>query len=101
LLDKRAADIRRNAIGQPDQLLSTKETAVFLGVSAQWLEIRRGQSGGPPFQRLGPGCIRYRLSSLIKWLEQREYLSTAHYEEMARSRWNKKNQKNKPVAGGK
>jgi hypothetical protein len=100
LLDKRAGEIRAKGVGQPEQLLSTRETAVFLGISEQWLEIRRGQiDGGPPFVKLGPGCIRYRLSTLLDWLKGREYASTAHYEKLARSRWSRRSSKSTiPVA---
>jgi predicted DNA-binding transcriptional regulator AlpA len=54
-----------------DDLLSTRETAAWLGVSDQWLEIGRGKKYGPPYQKLGPRLIRYLRGDVKRWLKQR------------------------------
>jgi len=67
------------AAGAPDDLLSTKELAGWLGYSVQWLEIKRHKGdGGPSFVRPG-GRVRYRRSDVIEWLESRRYACTSEY----------------------
>lgn len=53
--------IGHKAVGE--QLLTTEELAVFLGVSSQILKINRMTESGIPFIRLGRS-IRYRLSDV-------------------------------------
>ena len=49
-LDRRAlALIEAANAGTDDELLDTPQTAVWLGVSPQWLEIGRSRRWGPPF----------------------------------------------------
>ena len=60
--------------------LTTRELALSLGTSKTWLEIRRGRGGGPPFVRLGPGIVRYRLADVLAWLDTLLHSSTAEYE---------------------
>ena len=79
-LDRRAADIaEKGREGDPDDLLTTKEEADWLGVSPQWLEIGRSKGYGPPFVRVGPRHIRYRRGWTIQWLEERLHRCTAEY----------------------
>lgn len=62
-----------------DPLLTTAEAAAYLGLAAATLEswrCRPPRDGAPPFCRLGR-AIRYRQSSLDKWLASQEFLSTA------------------------
>jgi predicted DNA-binding transcriptional regulator AlpA len=67
----------------PDDLLTTKEIANWLGRSVEWLEIGRSKNYkyGPKFVRLGPKTIRYRRSDVVEWLESRLYESTAEYDQ--------------------
>ena len=58
-LDRRA-DAIADALGDNDDLLSTRAVAELLGVSTQWLEIGRGKNYGPSFVRISPRMIRYR-----------------------------------------
>ncbi len=54
-LDRRAAEIAdKGRQGDPDELLTTEETAAWLGVSRQWLEIGRSKKYGPAYVRVGP-----------------------------------------------
>ena len=79
-LDRRAPElIEKGRDGDPDELLTTKEMAAWLGVSEQWLEIGRSKRYGPPFIRMGPRMIRYRRGTGIHWLEERTHRSTAEY----------------------
>jgi predicted DNA-binding transcriptional regulator AlpA len=78
-IDKRASAIATAATGSDDDLLSTLQMATWLGVSHQWLEIRRHRGDGPPFERLGPRCVRYRRDKVKAWLDERTYKSTSEY----------------------
>jgi hypothetical protein len=79
-LDKRAA-VLAAVPGSDDELLNTMQTAVWLGVSIQWLEIGRSKNYayGPPFERLGPHTIRYRRDAVRKWLDSRTFNCTSEY----------------------
>ncbi len=79
-LDRRAAEIaEKGRQGDPDELLTTKEMAAWLGVSTQWLEIGRAKGYGPPFVRVGPRHIRYGRGTGIRWLMDRTHRCTAEY----------------------
>jgi predicted DNA-binding transcriptional regulator AlpA len=75
-LDRRANQLLASAAADPaaanEDLLTTQRAADILGVSPQWLEVRRREKGaGPPWVRLGPRCIRYPYGDLIKWIKSR------------------------------
>ncbi|MBK7362182.1 MAG: DNA-binding protein [Micavibrio sp.] len=53
--------------------------AKLLGVSTQWLEIGRVHGYGPPFIKLTPRMVRYRIGDVKKWLADRVYHSTSEY----------------------
>jgi len=78
-LDKRAARLLAAGAGDDDELLNTRATADWLGVSTQWLEIGRCKSYGPPFIRLSPHAIGYRRGDVRLWLKARTYTSTKDY----------------------
>jgi predicted DNA-binding transcriptional regulator AlpA len=78
-LDRRADGIVAVNVGAEDELLSTRQTADWLGVSTQWLEIGRGKNYGPKFMRVSSRVIRYRRGDVIKWLNTRSHASTAEY----------------------
>jgi len=74
VLDRRAQLIAGAAIGSdPDAMLDTCQVADWLCVSVQWLEISRSKNSkyGPPFKRLSPKTIRYRVGDVLAWLETR------------------------------
>jgi hypothetical protein len=52
--------------------MTTRETAQWLNVSTQFLEIGRIQNYGPPATVLAPKVIRYRKNTTLKWLIERE-----------------------------
>jgi len=86
-LDRRAADIAaKGAASNHDDLLSTIETAAWLGISQQFLEIGRCKGYGPRFVRLSPRRVRYLRSSVLAWLEEREHASTDEFDTGAAGR---------------
>lgn len=65
-----------------DDLLTTKEASVILGVRPNTLEIWRHQGRGPTYIRLGDGpCapVRYLRSLLTEFCERRRFNSTSAY----------------------
>lgn len=63
-----------------DGPLTTSQCAMFLGVSVQWLEAARLKGIGPPFVKMGRS-VRYRVSSVLQWLIENEFQSTAEYSQ--------------------
>jgi hypothetical protein len=80
-LDSRAGQLAADLIGDDDELLSTPQTAMLLGVSVPFLEIGRSAGYGPPYCRVTPRLVRYRRGDLRQWLRQRTFTSTAQYRE--------------------
>lgn len=61
----------------PERFLTTEQAADLFGLSTRALEARRARGDGPPFVRLSQTCVRYRLSDLEKYAEERTFRSTA------------------------
>jgi hypothetical protein len=55
-----------------DTLMTTQETARWLNVSTQFLEIGRSQGYGPPATVLSPKVVRYKKNTVLRWLIERE-----------------------------
>lgn len=57
-----------------EQPLTVKEAAAFLKTKPQTMDKWRLTKSGPPFSRIGNGRgkILYRMSVLVKWLEENE-----------------------------
>jgi predicted DNA-binding transcriptional regulator AlpA len=86
-LDRRALAIIEEANrGSDDELLSTPQVAVLLGVSPEWLEIGRGKGWGPPYLRLSPRRLRYSRGAVRAWLQERAYRHTGQYADPAKPR---------------
>jgi len=62
-----------------NQLLTTKEAARILGVSAAFLERDRWAGAKIPFIRIGSRAVRYEHSALNAYIEQqrRHFMSGA------------------------
>jgi hypothetical protein len=58
-----------------DDLLTTSQLALWLGVTVVWLESCRRNGWGPPYLQVTPHLIRYRRDEVRAWLKQREKLS--------------------------
>jgi hypothetical protein len=78
-LDRRADKLIDAGAGDPDELLTTKQTAEWLDVSEQWLEIGRHKGYGPPYVRIAPRIVRYTRGDIRKYLTERTHQSTAEY----------------------
>jgi hypothetical protein len=79
-LDRRAEALIEIAnAGTDDELQNTPRTAAWLGVSPEWLEIGRSRGWGPPFVRLSPRRVRYRVGDVKRWLAERSHRCTAEY----------------------
>ena len=58
-----------------NSLITDKQAALYLSISENWLrqarmDRYREQALGPPFIRIGR-AVRYRISDLDEWLENR------------------------------
>ncbi|MFT7294892.1 MAG: excisionase family DNA binding protein [Pseudohongiellaceae bacterium] len=62
------------------KLLTTKEAANHLGVSAAYLERDRWAGARVPFVRLGKRAIRYRQEDLDNFVTSRIHHSTSSYQ---------------------
>ncbi|MCP3963421.1 MAG: helix-turn-helix domain-containing protein [bacterium] len=60
-----------------DPLLTTEETAAYVGATPRTLEAWRVRGGGPPFVKVSRRMVRYRLSDLAAWVEERLQTSTS------------------------
>ncbi|HCS28657.1 MAG TPA: DNA-binding protein [Spongiibacteraceae bacterium] len=60
-------------------LLTTKEAADQLGVSAAYLERDRWAGAKVPFVRIGKRAIRYRQEDLDRFVASRVHSSTSSY----------------------
>jgi len=61
-----------------DNLLTTKEAALFLGVSMSFLERDRWAGAQVPFVRIGSRSIRYEPEALKAYVHSRIRKSTSH-----------------------
>jgi hypothetical protein len=58
-------------------LLTPKEAAKLLKVSASWLAKGRMRGDGPPFIKLGLRAIRYSEAALVQWTKSQQRMSTS------------------------
>lgn len=58
-----------------ERLLTTKEAARYLGVSASFLERDRWAGAKIPFIKLGNRAVRYRQEDLDNFIESRCYVA--------------------------
>lgn len=71
-------------LDETDRLLTPGETATFLRTSIKSLERWRATGEGPDFIAMGPRAVRYRLSDLQRFLDERAVRNTAERREQAR-----------------
>ena len=57
------------------EVLTTKDAALYMRVSHQWLEIGRVKGYGPPFIKLSR-LVRYRKSDLDQWMDSHKQFNT-------------------------
>ena len=63
----------------PTAGLTTREAAVYSGLSESTLEKARIIGGGIPFVRAGNRAIRYRMIDIDQYMEERRASSTSEY----------------------
>lgn len=63
-----------------NELLSQRQVALRLGVSARTIEGWRARGVGPPFLRLSARAVRYRSSDLEQWLDQHRVADEPGFE---------------------
>lgn len=59
------------------KLLTTKQAAEYLGVSAAFLERDRWAGDSIPFIKLGSRAVRYRMEDLESYIEEKIRTSTS------------------------
>jgi predicted DNA-binding transcriptional regulator AlpA len=79
-IDKRAAQIVAAGAGDNDELLTTKALAEWLGVSETWVEIARVRGNGPPYEKIAPRIVRYRVGKVKAWLDERSRTCTKDHD---------------------
>ena len=73
-IDKRAAAIVAASEGMNDEdMLTTVQTAAWLGVSEMFLIKGRTEGYGPPYVRVSPQVVRYLRGGVRGWLRERTY----------------------------
>ena len=60
-----------------DNLLTTKQAALILGVSIAFLERDRWAGARIPYIQIGDRAVRYRMRDLMKFIESRTRISTS------------------------
>jgi hypothetical protein len=78
-IDRRAADLAAEPVGDDDVLLNTRDMARWFRCSTQWLAIGRHRGWGPPFERISRKMIRYRVGPVRHWLAARSHKRTDEY----------------------
>jgi predicted DNA-binding transcriptional regulator AlpA len=63
------------------ELLTPQRTSELTGLSQPTLQRMRSRGTGPPFVKLGPRRVAYRLSDINRWLEIRIVTSTSDARE--------------------
>jgi predicted DNA-binding transcriptional regulator AlpA len=74
---------RRNpqAAQSRNPLLDEDEAAEYLGLSPRTLQGLRVKGGGPDYIKIGSRAVRYRLSDLEEFIEERRQSSTSEDED--------------------
>ncbi len=86
-LDRRAHELSAAAAFlDQNQLLTTPETAAWLGVAPISLRIWRSRGEGPPFARVSRRGIRYRRGDVTEWLRDRTCLFAQEHDAEAAER---------------
>lgn len=80
-IDKRAKELlaAEESGRSDDDLLTTREVALWLGVSVQFLEIARHRGTGPAFRLLSPRLVMYQRGDVKRWLKERTRNHTLQY----------------------
>jgi predicted DNA-binding transcriptional regulator AlpA len=80
--DRRHPIPRIATMSQPDDLLTSAETAALLSIKINTLECWRHKGKGPPFIKLSgapQAPVRYLRSAVSEWLTCQTFASTSAY----------------------
>jgi hypothetical protein len=72
----------------PDEYMTSVETAALMRLKPNTLEIKRCQGKGPPFIKLGDtrqAPVRYRRSDVEEWIAAQRFVSTSAYSPHGRA----------------
>ncbi|MFZ5618835.1 MAG: helix-turn-helix transcriptional regulator [Pseudomonadota bacterium] len=72
----------RRAYHEQNRLLDEDEAADFLGLSPRTLQGLRVKGGGPDYIKIGSRAVRYRLSDLEDFIEDRRQSNTSEDEDL-------------------
>jgi predicted DNA-binding transcriptional regulator AlpA len=70
------------AYQERNRLLDEDETADFLDLSPRTLQGLRVRGGGPDYIKIGSRAVRYRLSDLEEFIEDRRQSSTSEDDDL-------------------
>jgi len=60
-----------------DAALTTDQAGQYLGLAPMTLAVMRSKGNGPPYVKYSRRAVRYRLSDLQKWMDNRTLENTA------------------------
>jgi predicted DNA-binding transcriptional regulator AlpA len=63
-----------------DTLLTVEDAAAHLKISKHTLNRWRVTGEGPPFIKYGPRLVRYLVTTLDVWAQERMFANTSQYE---------------------
>ncbi len=74
-----APNIEPRVLAEPavDRFVDVREAAGILCLSVTHMNKMRVRGGGPRFSTFGPRAVRYRMSDLFAWAEERVSTSTS------------------------
>lgn len=72
-----AVPVEQPSAHHPQDMLTTAQAAVVLGLSPRTLEQLRVKGGGVPYYALGRRAVRYKRVDLTAWLDSRRRKSTS------------------------
>lgn len=58
------------------QFIDERQAAAMLGMSIKWLQKKRLEGGGPPFQKFGRS-VRYEVGAIVEYANGRTRRSTS------------------------
>lgn len=59
------------------ELLTERQAAEYIGLSARFLQARRSRGDSPPWVRISQTCVRYKVADLDDWITAHTVTNTA------------------------
>ena len=73
------ANTRKDIIMTTTTLLTVEDAAAHLKISKHTLNRWRVTGEGPPFIKYGPHLVRYLITALDLWAQERVFANTSQY----------------------